>query len=904
MAIRDYIQTRNYIVVVKDTSYLESLYEELETKDKAPEGTEIFRNVVCVSRRPNSKGTIYNLTKWEAAQLKNHPNIRSVELAPSELGIKAGEFSISQYSEEWDKSAISTTNMKNWALLRCVEGQQRTGWGGTGYEGNETGTANQSGTITLSQTGKNVDVVIVDGYGLIASHPEYTVNPDGTGGSRYIQYNWFQHQNEVGGLGGSVYPYSFISEHATHVAGTVAGNTQGWARNANIYNIFYNAGTSADNSYDPLDPFDFNFPFVMDYVREFHRNKPINPITERKNPTITNNSWGMSVFPQEWSFADITAVTYRGVRYTLPEGFFYTGFSGVCSSTSKLADLLGLENFGNRITTGGSYNPPGGDILSYPVNWILDGNFTYILLLSAPSPLYTATVQGPGTIVAIHNVAAGAISGIVGPLFSEIVIKDGDTVIQSYSDGPYSSTEGGDIETDIVITYELPDAIVYTIEFKTSLNTSQSLNNVIAAGMSLRVEDDQVGTPTASVEEIPNILLGAASLTSSTTPTYFDNDDGAWELEVPWSVSFLGNSYNRVNIGTNFYVTFGDISTVYDNIGPAVPNLPKICMGAADRSTQRIYHGTEGTAPNRTFRVRIEGHTSFYGAVLNNPTMVCEYIFYENNPAQIDLQIGTNQATSSTGTFTTEQLNSWGLIAGRRIPQRVSALDSDIEQAIDEGILFVGAAGNGRWKHDIPGGPDWDNSFEMALRYPASVDQPYYYMRGTSPTANDDLINGDYDIPNICVGAVDSGPIDQKVIFSDCGPGVDIWAPGTYIISAYPDFSGAVNDPRDSRYKILKASGTSMASPQVCGVLACALEIYPNMTQEQAKDYIISYAKQGQLTASTGGPTDYQDLQGAPNLLLYYYKERPSSGNTFPKINFKPRPISGAVFPRTKIRRS
>jgi len=287
--------------------------------------------------------------------------------------------------------------------------------------------------------------------------------------------------------------------------------------------------------------------------------------------------------------------------------------------------------------------------------------------------------------------------------------------------------------------------------------------------------------------------------------------------------------------------------------------------------------------------------------VLGSPTMVCEYVFYENTPAQIDLQCGINSAKTTGDGFTTEQLNSWGFISGQRIPVRVAALDADIEDAIDEGIVFVGAAGNGRWKHDVPGGPDWDNTFEMAVRYPASVSQPYYYMRGTSPTAVDDLENGGYDIPNICVGAVDSIQLDQKVIFSDCGPGVDIYAPGTYIVSSTPT---GTNDPRNSSFKIGKNSGTSMASPQVCGVLACALEIYPTMTQAEAKAYLLAYAKQNQLTATAGGPTDGQDLQGSSNLFLYYYKERQTSGNTFPKINYKPRPVSGSVFPRPRIRRT
>jgi hypothetical protein len=95
-----------------------------------------------------------------------------------------------------------------------------------------------------------------------------------------------------------------------------------------------------------------------------------------------------------------------------------------------------------------------------------------------------------------------------------------------------------------------------------------------------------------------------------------------------------------------------------------------------------------------------------------------------------------------------------------------------------------------------------------------------------------------------------------------------------------------------------------MASPQVAGVLACALEIYPHMNQASAKAYILGYAKSSQLTATTGGPADGQDLQGAANLFLYYAKERLTSGNTFPKINYKPRPTSGAVYPRSRIRRT
>ena len=187
MSLIDYVQTKEYIITVYSRDELPAIYEDLETKDKSPLNTDILRAVECTDRRPSSRNTVYRLTNWEAQELKNDPRVRSVELIPSELGIQAGTTTITQTSTAWDKSSNASSSMKNWGLLRCTEGVQRLGWGGTGYQGNGSGTPAQTGTINLTQTGKNVDVVIVDGDGIIFNHPEYAVNADGTGGSRAIQ---------------------------------------------------------------------------------------------------------------------------------------------------------------------------------------------------------------------------------------------------------------------------------------------------------------------------------------------------------------------------------------------------------------------------------------------------------------------------------------------------------------------------------------------------------------------------------------------------------------------------------------------------------------------------------------------------------------------------------------------
>lgn len=734
---------REYIVTLDTLDDAQAFYDDMETP-----GGNIYipdRVVDCVNRRPASRNTHYMLTDEEAKQLKQDPRVRDVSILPAYLGISADTCSVVQTSTYFNRSGGTNAQYINWGLLRCTEDTGRAGWG-TSY-------ANATGTIYLSATGKNVDMINVDADSQLPGHPEFAVNADGTGGSRVVYYNWYQHNPAVKGSSSTTYVNGTSTSHPIHVQGTMAGNTQGWARDAHIYNLYYYAGAVGD----------MTFPYVMNYVTEFHKAKPINPATGRKNPTIMNNSWGMSLFPSDWTFSDITAVTYRGTRYVAPTGTpVYSGASGVYSTSTLISNFTTstLVNITERITSVGS----------------------------------TATV--------------------------------------------------------------------------TSLDTATNW----------------IGTTT--------------TLTASVTPDLGNNDDGYWQIDLPFNVTYLNGTYSSVFPGTNSYLTFGEGSTAYSTLGATNPSIPKIMLGAGDNSVQRIYYGEEGSTGTRTFRIIVEGNASTVG-VVGTPGMRYQYTFYEDTPGQIDLAIEkNNKFTAVGGGFTATQLNIWGFISGQRLPQRVSALDADLEDALAQGVITVGASGNGEWKHEAPGGPDWDNTFEMAKRYPASVANPYYYMRGSSPTASDNRTVGNYNINNIAVGAIDYVS-DQKAYFSDCGAGTDIWAPGYNIMSSY--VGGGVADPRNASYYLAKDSGTSMASPQVCGVIACALENNPHWNQDQAKNYILGVAKQNQLTAGTGGPTDLTDLQGSANLILHYKLERPVQGQTVPKQDNNPRPAIGQTYPRPKI---
>jgi len=526
---------KEYIVTLKSYEDLDAFYEDMETP-----GGDLYipdREVDLALRRPISRSTHYYLTKEEVELLRNDPRVLSVELNPEDLGLIIKPM-WTQTSNFWDKSSANNSNYKNWGLLRCVEGVQRENWGGDSILTTKT----VSGTIQVNSEGRNVDVVIVDGF-VNPNHPEMSVNSDGTGGTRVTQYNWLQHAATPGTYIYRTSGFNGDDDHGMHVAGTVAGNTQGWARSANIYNI---------NPYS-TDPNSLSALLLYDYIRVWHNNKPINPATGRRNPTIVNNSWGYGYTAY---INEITEVVHRGVSYT-------------SNLTSAFLNSVGVVNNGS---------------LTYP-------------------------------------------------------------------------------------------------------------------------------------------------------------------------------------------------------------------------------------------------------------------------------------------------------------PARYTSLEQDQIDAINEGIIVVGAAGNDSFKIDLTTGVDYNNYFIRSGFI-------YYYHRGMAPTAG---------VGSICVGAIGNSINDSKVDFSNCGPRLDLYAPGKYIMSSL--HSGGVNDSRNTSYKLGKYSGTSMASPQVAGVLACLLEIYPTFNQTDVLEYLIKNSKYSQIPDSGGSYTDLFSLQGSPNRYLFYYKERVDAGSTWPKLNYLPRPSTGRMFPRVRVRR-
>ena len=547
---------REWIVTLHNKEDLESFYDDMETP-----GGNLFiphRAVEVANKRPTSRNTHYMLTNEEVELLKADDRVWGVDLVELiNLTTKPAGYKITSgtFSKDW----FTDVNDINWGLLRHSETSNRSNWGDL------LGTSNIVSDLTITASGKNVDVVIFDGH-IDPSHPEFAVNNDGSGGSRVVQYNWFQ--NNIGsGTGTYVYtPYvdggnatrTDDNNHGCHVAGTVAGNTQGWARDTNIYNISI-YGTNPNFGTAGLDSTTY-----WDYVRAWHNSKAINPETGRRNPTITNHSYGSSIDFGAGDFGEVTSVTYRGVTF--------------------------------------------------------------------------------------------------------------------------------------------------------------------APGRSLTIAE----------------LQARGFYTSDVTPT------------VPYYF------------------------------------------------TSRI---------------------------------------------------------------------------------------ADIQDAINDGMIVVVAAGNDSWKIVNSADQDYNNTFKATY---FGFNYDWFLNRGTGSGAG--------YAPVINVGAVSNNVAEDKATFSNCGSQVDVFAAGEGIQSSL--HTGGSADPRNSSYRRGKYQGTSMASPQVCGILAVLAESWPNMTQAEAHQWIIDNSNSNQMAdTGTDDAMDRGSLQGAENKFARWINQRSIVGVTFPQKNFKTRPTSGRVYPRPRIRK-
>ena len=289
------------------------------------------RKISCTSDMNFSpKRAVYSMSVNEANMLKNHSKVEWVEQSSMYNPVVLEQ---RKYDEEFDKH-IDINRFKLDCTNRRTSGDPGstlnfTQWGLHRHQ-STTNNFGSSTTINAdsqySLTGKNVDVVIMD-TGVRWDHPDFLkrgVSSFSTKADTRVRDILIHGAEEYGidwtaqGLtppgSGSLSNYtvgnvlsssSFNgSWHGSHVAGTAAGNQFGAAFEANIWTIACVDRSDVGWS-EPSDGFD--------YIKVWHKNKPINPETGLRNPTVVNCSWGHRQFIRY----DLTYnASFRGTTYS------------------------------------------------------------------------------------------------------------------------------------------------------------------------------------------------------------------------------------------------------------------------------------------------------------------------------------------------------------------------------------------------------------------------------------------------------------------------------------------------------------------------------------------------------------------------------------------------------------
>ena len=230
-----------------------------------------------------------------------------------------------------------------------------------------------------------------------------------------------------------------------------------------------------------------------------------------------------------------------------------------------------------------------------------------------------------------------------------------------------------------------------------------------------------------------------------------------------------------------------------------------------------------------------------------NPTVVNgswgfrQFFPYANNYDAVERGVSFNKnamtSTNCPSVYYMDTYYSWKEFTNEA-PSSQAKVDELFNDPDCDDLIVIFAAGNSKDKQDIPGGIDYDNYISNAS-FVYTSDRTNFYNRAGTPAI---AVDGRKDAP-ISVGAMDAVTAtangqERKASFSNSGPRIDVWAAGYNILSPY---GSGFQDPRNNNFFNANLNGTSMAAPQVCGVVALYLQSQPHADRVDVRNWIVTH---------------------------------------------------------------
>lgn len=259
---------KEYLVSLKKGFIKDEIVSDLRAS--VGDGAIPTREVRVDDWLPLDRSFFVLLTEHEATRLVQDPRVLSVMPKTNLNAISPA----GQQAGPWARGG--STN-RNWGLQRHTVIDNP--W--------TSSSAILQNTYDYHLDGSGVDYVHIEDM-FRHTHNEFN---DANGNSRFVPFQW----NTLPGFNSlPTINYNSLGygSHSTATCSGVVGRTVGWAKNATIYAIPSNV---------------INISTAIALLKEFHRSKPIDPITGYKRPTVVNASLVIL-----FNHTNISDIFYRG----------------------------------------------------------------------------------------------------------------------------------------------------------------------------------------------------------------------------------------------------------------------------------------------------------------------------------------------------------------------------------------------------------------------------------------------------------------------------------------------------------------------------------------------------------------------------------------------------------------